>query len=139
MMRQKLAVVALTTVVALLTACQVRVVQPSTKPSPTPAPSAPAASTPKPSQPQPSAPPAQPQTPAPAASDKITKTAIYLGLADSHTIEVGIDGKPAALRLADEVKPSFEALKLKKDDKIEIKYHQNDSKQLVVTEIRTVR
>ncbi len=139
-MRRGLRSIVLIMMAVTLTACQVRVVQPPVV-SPIPAPPAPAASVPKTTPSQSTPPAAQSQTPAttPVTNDQITKTGTYLGLADSYTIEVSIDGKPMALRLTDESKPGFEALKLKKDDKVEIKYQQNSNKQFAISEIRAVR
>lgn len=137
-MRRKAAALVLVIVTVLLTACQIRVVQPP-KAATTAPPATPASptTTPSVSPPVPSAPIAP--TRSPTADGKITKVGVYFGLADSHTIEVSIDGKPTALRLTDELKPQFEALKLKIDDKVEIVYQQNSAKQLVISEIRAVK
>ena len=141
-MRRGLTAILLVIVLSLASGCQVRVVQP---PSKTPSTTAltpvvkPTPATPTTTVPQQITPTGQTPSPAPITDSKLTKVGIYFGLADNHTIEVSIDGKPVALRLTDEVMPRFQALKLKKDDKIEIVFFENSDKQLVVTEIRVVK
>ncbi|MGE5654252.1 MAG: hypothetical protein ACM3ZQ_08360 [Bacillota bacterium] len=131
-MRTKLAAIGETLFISLaLAGCQVKVVQPM------PSVPAPSASTPTSPAPQPTA--AQPPTAVPATETKLTKTGVYFGLADTHTIEVSIDGKPTALQISDTIKQRLEELKLKKDDKIELTYYLNDSKQLVITALQKAK
>jgi len=61
------------------------------------------------------------------------------GLADSHTVEIIVDGKPMAFQFDETLKPDVEAMK--PDQQVEFKYEEKaiegdaSLKQLVLTEI----
>jgi len=61
------------------------------------------------------------------------------GLADSHTVEIIVDGKPMAFQFDEKLKPAVEAMK--PDEQVKFKYEEKaiegdaTLKQLVLTEI----
>lgn len=62
-----------------------------------------------------------------------TKEGVYVGLADTHTIEVTVDNEPVVLDITEESTSELE--KFNNGDKVTVKYKENGEGQLLLKDI----
>ncbi|AUZ40676.1 hypothetical protein A4A36_20990 [Bacillus subtilis] len=63
----------------------------------------------------------------------VTKEGVYVGLADTHTIEVTVDNEPVSFDITDESTSDLD--NLNNGDKVKIKYEKNEKGQLLLKDI----
>lgn len=67
-------------------------------------------------------------------SNIVTKEGVYVGLADTHTIEVNIDSEPISLDITDE--STSDLSNLNSGDKVTVKFEKNNKGQLLLKKIQ---
>lgn len=65
--------------------------------------------------------------------ETIEKTGTYVGLMDSNSCEITIDGNPTPFRLSDDVKSVIDGIN--PNEEVKLSYYENEYGQLVLTEI----
>ncbi|MCY8453001.1 hypothetical protein MOC98_09020 [Bacillus spizizenii] len=65
--------------------------------------------------------------------DTVTKEGVYVGLADTHTIEVTVDNEPVSFDITDESTSDLD--NLNNGDKVKVKYEKNEKGQLLLKDI----
>ncbi|MCP6682259.1 hypothetical protein [Bacillus nakamurai] len=68
-----------------------------------------------------------------AAEKLVTKEGTYVGLADTHTIEVTVDNEPVSFDITDESAKDIKDLN--NGDKVTVKYQKNSKGQLLLKDI----
>ncbi|WGD87855.1 hypothetical protein P5630_08585 [Bacillus subtilis] len=63
----------------------------------------------------------------------VIKEGVYVGLADTHTIEVTVDNEPVSFDITDESTSDFG--NLNNGDKVKVKYEKNEKGQLLLKDI----
>ncbi len=69
--------------------------------------------------------------------DLIEETGVYVGLMDSNSCEIEVNGVATPFRLSEDVKPVFNDINA--NDKVKFSYYKNEYEQLVITQIEKVR
>lgn len=70
------------------------------------------------------------------SNDTIEGTGTFVGLADSNSCEIMVDGEATPFRLAEEVKET--ASKLEMNQKVKFSYYLNEYEQMVIVEIEKI-
>ncbi|MGF7058443.1 protease complex subunit PrcB family protein [Brassicibacter mesophilus] len=65
--------------------------------------------------------------------EQTEKTGVYVGLMDSNSCEIMVDGVANAFRLSEDVKAVINDIKA--NDKVQFSYYENEYEQLVLTQI----
>lgn len=63
----------------------------------------------------------------------VTKEGVYVGLADTHTIEVTVDNEPMSFDITDESTTDLD--NLNNGDKVKVEYEKNAKGQLLLKDI----
>lgn len=63
----------------------------------------------------------------------VIKEGVYVGLADTHTIEVTVDNEPVSFDITDE--STSDLGNLNNGDKVKVKYEKNEKGQLLLKDI----
>ncbi len=67
-------------------------------------------------------------------SNIVTKEGVYIGLADTHTIEVTVDSEPISLDFTDE--SISDLSNLNSGDKVTVRFEKNNKGQLLLKKIQ---
>ncbi|WIV12323.1 protease complex subunit PrcB family protein [Proteiniborus sp. MB09-C3] len=70
------------------------------------------------------------------SEDTVEGTGIFVGLADSNSCEIKVDGEATPFRLSEEVKEAAGSLEM--NQKVKFSYYLNEYEQMVITEIEII-